>query len=61
MLCPMTFNMQTYLPNGEPLQPDYNCCDKKCAWWNERFGMCCIAVDAYQKGIVDRLKELRER
>jgi len=34
-----------------------NCFQSKCAWWNERFGMCCIAVDAHLKATEDRARE----
>jgi hypothetical protein len=57
----MSFNQQTHLPDGEPLNPDYNCMMDECSWWNERFGMCCIAVDAYQRGIEDRRKEFKDK
>jgi len=40
------------------LEPEYFQCETtNCAWWNERFGMCCIAVDAYLKGVEDSRRE----
>lgn len=36
----------------------YAPCDgADCAWWNEHFGGCCIAVDAYLKGQEDHRAE----
>lgn len=37
-----------------------HCQTTACAWWNERFGMCCVAVPAYIKGVEDRRQELKE-
>lgn len=34
-----------------------DCNQSNCAWWNKRFRMCCIAVDAHLKGAEDRRKE----
>jgi hypothetical protein len=51
MLCPIKFNtpyVKGYLNECEQV---------KCAWWNERFGMCCKAVDAYLKGQEDYRNE----
>lgn len=60
MECPMTFNQQTHLPDGERLEPGYHCIVNNCAWWNDRFGMCCITVNAYLKGVEDRWQEQRD-
>ena len=49
MYCPMSF-----------VDPDFDpekCLEANCAWWNEHFGMCCQAVDAYLKGQEDLRKE----
>ena len=48
----------------ERLDCQYCECERlDCQWWNERFGMCCIAVDAYLKGQEDwqREKEIVRR
>ena len=36
---------------------DWECARSSCALWNERFGQCSLAVDAYLKGQEDCLKE----
>ncbi len=55
MLCPMKFHAKIQARADElDYDPD---CNTNCSWWNERFGMCCIAIDAYQKGIEDRRRE----
>jgi len=51
MLCPLKFNN----PNSTMQQCE--CEQTDCEWWNERFGMCCIAVPAYHMGVEDRQKE----
>ena len=60
MYCPMKFSKACdsdgILGNASP-----QCETTNCSWWNERFGMCCIAVKAYQLGIEDRRKEFRDR
>jgi hypothetical protein len=35
------------------------CEQSQCAWWNERFGKCCQAVDAYLKGAEDSRNEAK--
>jgi len=35
----------------------WDCEQAACQLWNERFGMCSLAVDAYLKGQEDRQKE----
>jgi len=59
MICAMK------LANSNIVQkPQYCECERlDCQWWNERFGMCCIAVDAYLKGQEDwqREKEIVRR
>ena len=34
-----------------------DCLKEECAWWNDRFGMCSQAVDAYLKGQEDWRRE----
>ena len=53
MICAMK------LANSNIVQkPQYCECERlDCQWWNERLGMCCIAVDAYLKGQEDRQRE----
>ena len=36
----------------------FDCLREDCALWNNRFGMCCIAVDAYLKSQEDWRKKL---
>ena len=31
-----------------------------CAWWEEHLGKCCMAVEAYLKGVADRRLEVKE-
>jgi len=51
MLCPLKFNN----PNSTMQQCE--CERTDCEWWNERFGRCSMAVDAYLKGQEDRRLE----
>ena len=51
MLCPLKFNN----PNKEG--QSCRCEQSDCALWNERFGMCSLAVVAYLKGQEDWRKE----
>lgn len=51
MICPMKLNN----PNNRPV--DCQCEQTDCEWWNEHFGKCSIAVDAYLKGQEDRQLE----
>ena len=36
-----------------------SCLKEECAWWNDRFGMCSQAVDAYLKGQEDYHREIK--
>jgi hypothetical protein len=54
MICPI--KPQAF-DTREGCYPDAECDRELCAWWNERFGMCCQAVDAYLKGQEDRRSE----
>ncbi len=56
MICPMKFAQD--FPEGYSnellIANNYlKCHQGDCAWWNDRFGMCCKAVDAYLKGQED--------
>ena len=51
MLCPLKFNN----PNKEG--QSCRCEQSDCALWNERFGMCSLAVVAYLKGQEDWQEE----
>ena len=43
--------------SNDPSDISYtSCVEEKCAWWNDRFGMCSQAVDAYLKGQEDWAK-----
>lgn len=58
MYCPYKFikDAQGYAPE---VRINVLQCEKEnCQWWNERFGMCCVAVEAYIKGQEDWSKEL---
>ena len=46
MYCPMKFAASFEFRNDD-------CDQEKCAWWNERYCMCCQAVGAYLEGIED--------
>jgi hypothetical protein len=39
---------------------NWDCEKEKCAWWNERFGICSLTVDGYLKAIEDSRKEAKE-
>jgi aspartate/tyrosine/aromatic aminotransferase len=53
----MKFLMKASEPISEDAIIRAISCDKNCAWYNERFGMCCVAVDAHLKATEDILKE----
>jgi len=47
MFCPMKF-----INPNKPME--YCQCEREqCEWWNERFGRCSLAVDAFLKGNAD--------
>ena len=50
MFCPRKFNAKTLSVNGYAPMGGCTCERSACEWWIERFGRCCIAVDAYLKG-----------
>jgi len=56
MFCPMKFLMKISEPASEDLVLKLASCDKNCAWYNEHFKMCCVAVDAHLKATEDRAK-----
>ncbi len=58
MKCPLReVHMQTAVDKWDWVSAD--CLQAECAWWNDRFGMCSPAVDAYLKGQVDYHNEIR--
>ena len=68
MFCPYKFNSSTVNAMGIVGQyEDGNgnriigcqCEGKQCEFWNERFGKCCMAVDAYLKGCEDAHNEAK--
>lgn len=57
MLCPLKFNS---LSLGNHIQDMCKCEHQECAWWEERFGKCAIAVNAYLEGREDHQAEVRD-
>jgi len=53
MFCPLRFISM----DGYTCADDYECTKEDCAWWSERFGMCCQAVNAYLQGLEDLRRE----
>jgi hypothetical protein len=51
MICPFKLTN----PNNDSVKDPLSviCVEEECALWNERFGMCSLAVDAYLKGQED--------
>lgn len=37
-----------------------DCLRQDCAWWEEHFGKCCIAIEAHLKGMADHRLEVKE-
>jgi len=56
MICPKKFNSVTVDKMGIIWADACHCETTSCAWWNERFGMCCMAVDAHIKGVEVRIE-----
>ena len=56
MKCPLLLAANTSWEGFELREID-DCLQAECAWWEEQFGKCCIAVDAHLKGVEDRLLE----
>jgi len=48
---------QSWVKDPETTCP---CEEENCAWWNEYFGKCSIAVDSYLKGIETHRQEVKE-
>jgi hypothetical protein len=59
MKCPLSNHGLHPSETGERVLPA-DCILNECAWWNEYFGKCCIAVDAYLKGIEDHRLEIKQ-
>ena len=57
-ICPLFIIANCCLPSGEDIGTD--CMRQECELWNERFGMCSFAVDAYLKGQEDWRAERAE-
>ena len=57
MICPLK---PQQFDSHEECYPDATCDMGNCAWWEEHFGKCCIAVDAYLKGVADHRLEVKE-
>jgi hypothetical protein len=55
MICPLFMIANCALGDDSFIKTD--CMKLECALWNERFGMCSLAVDAYLKGQEDWQKE----
>jgi len=53
MYCPLKFNSKTLDADGNIKNEACHCEGTDCAWWNERFRMCCQAVGDYLEGIED--------
>ncbi len=60
MKCPITKVGKLINNNHDFNESIDDCLKEECAWWNERFGQCCMAVDAYLKGIIDHRNEVKE-
>lgn len=56
MKCPL-FELGRILKGYSGDSTEGNCIKERCAWWNEHFGMCSMAVDARLKATEDRLRE----
>jgi len=37
----------------------WTCEGSQCAWWEPYFGMCCMKVPAYLKGVEDERRQIR--
>jgi len=63
MYCPLKFTVFAD-PEVSPTEKvlDVNCqCElTKCAWYDEYFGKCSMAVDSYLKGIADHRLEVKQ-
>ena len=53
MKCPL-------LSAGTTQRQGDECMRENCAWWEEHFGKCAIAVEAYLKGVADHRLEIKE-
>ena len=60
MKCPLKRSKYVYLSGSEEAVFE-DCIYRECAWWEERFGKCCIAVDAYLQSQADRHTEANTR
>lgn len=60
MICPLKFNSNTIDADGNSRSHSCLCELQDCAWWNEYFGKCSIAIDSYLKGIEDHRLEIKQ-
>ncbi len=60
MFCPLKFNSATISGSGYPDERTCLCEESKCAWYEEHFVKCAIAVDSYLKGVADHRLEVKE-
>lgn len=58
MICPL-FNLAAINKDAFPQNDQTKCILQECAWWNEYFGKCSLAVSAYLKGIEDHRQEIK--
>ena len=59
MKCPISNFGLHPSTTGERLSPA-DCLREECAWWEEHFGKCAIAVEAHLKGVADHRLEVKE-
>jgi len=58
MKCPLN-KATTYFDGKEYQVVMADCLKEECAWWEERFKKCCVAVPAYLSGNEDVRKEAK--
>ncbi len=56
MKCPLKTSKYIWPSGAEECQFE-DCLGAECAWWNEHFGICCMAVYAHQAAVEDRQLE----
>ena len=59
MKCPL-FVQSYMLKTGAAPTHQCDCLKEECAWWNEYFGKCCVAVSSYLKGIEGHRLEIKQ-
>ena len=58
MFCPLKFNLKEDLEDSHGVS-GCQCEASQCAWWNDYWGKCAIAIDAYLRGIEDHRHEIK--